>query len=198
MGPEMLLLVGGGRGEMVLGGAGVGWERRAAGWRRGREAMPPITIIFHHPNYIVECVSAVACAHPALVLGNYTQRISVTIQTGNESLRAAGRLRVCVRIIRSSEAPRLHASLSIHLHCAVQQPNPHSNIPLLPAGKPTSNACMQAIEMEIEYGRSPRWPVGFTVVCVYPGLSPLLWWSIISGPSDRMARTVCVDHCGIW
>ncbi|KAI4804463.1 hypothetical protein KUCAC02_026092, partial [Chaenocephalus aceratus] len=24
---------------------------------------------------------------------------------------------------------------------------PHSNIPLLPAGKPTSNACMQAIEM---------------------------------------------------
>eukprot|EP00064_Thunnus_orientalis_P001901 superscaffoldBa00000131_g1905 len=44
---------------------------------------------------------------------------------GNESLRAAGRLRACVRIIRSSEAPRLHASLSIHLHCAVQQPNPH-------------------------------------------------------------------------
>lgn len=31
---------------------------------------------------------------------------------GNESLRAAGRLRACVRIIRSSEAPRLHASVS--------------------------------------------------------------------------------------
>ncbi|XP_078797501.1 uncharacterized protein LOC110017564 [Oryzias latipes] len=23
-------------------------------------------------------------------------------------------------------------------------------------------------------------------------------WSVISGPSDRMAQVVCVDHCGIW
>lgn len=52
-----------------------GWwagEHRATsgggGGSRGREAMPPITIIFHHPNYIVECVSAAACAHPALLL----------------------------------------------------------------------------------------------------------------------------------
>lgn len=44
-------------------------EHRAARGMRGREAMPPITIIFHHPNYIVECVSAVACAHPVLLLG---------------------------------------------------------------------------------------------------------------------------------
>lgn len=75
MGPEMLLLVGaGGGGE----GAGrkrvVGWGAQGNDWRwggggsRGREAMPPITIIFHHPNYIVECVSAAACAHPALLL----------------------------------------------------------------------------------------------------------------------------------
>ena len=32
-------------------------------------------------------------------------------------------------------------------------------------------------------------------VCVASSLSR---WSIISGPSDRMARTVCVDHYGIW
>lgn len=32
-------------------------------------------------------------------------------------------------------------------------------------------------------------------VCI---ASPLSRWSIISGPSDRMARTVCVDHYGIW
>lgn len=32
-------------------------------------------------------------------------------------------------------------------------------------------------------------------VCIASSLSR---WSIISGPSDRMARTVCVDHCGIW
>lgn len=72
MGPEMLLLVGGGRGERVLGGAGVGWGAQGGEGGvglRGREAMPPITIIFHHPNYIVECVSAVACAHPVLLLG---------------------------------------------------------------------------------------------------------------------------------
>lgn len=56
-------------GERVLGGEGVSWgEHRAARGMRGREAMPPITIIFHHPNYIVECVSAVACAHPVLLL----------------------------------------------------------------------------------------------------------------------------------
>lgn len=70
MGPEMLLLVGAGTGGE---GAGrIGWwgvEHRAARGMRGREAMPPITIIFHHPNYIVECVSAVACAHPVLLLG---------------------------------------------------------------------------------------------------------------------------------
>lgn len=55
---------------MVLGGEGGGLgEHRAARGMRGREAMPPITIIFHHPNYIVECVSAVACAHPVLLLG---------------------------------------------------------------------------------------------------------------------------------
>lgn len=44
-------------------------EHRAVRGMRGREAMPPITIIFHHPNYIVECISAVACAHPVLLLG---------------------------------------------------------------------------------------------------------------------------------
>lgn len=32
-------------------------------------------------------------------------------------------------------------------------------------------------------------------VCVASSLSR---WSIISGPSVRMAHTVCVDHCGIW
>lgn len=32
-------------------------------------------------------------------------------------------------------------------------------------------------------------------VCVASSLSR---WSIISGPSDRMAHTVCVEHCGIW
>ena len=69
-----------GPGDVITGrgrqrGEGVGEERvragehRAARWMRGREAMPPITIIFHHPNYIVECVSAVACAHPVLLLG---------------------------------------------------------------------------------------------------------------------------------
>lgn len=55
MGPEMLLLVGGGgvgRSERGLGSTG-----REKGGKREREAMPPITIIFHHPNYIVECVS---------------------------------------------------------------------------------------------------------------------------------------------
>lgn len=74
MGPEMLLLVGGGRekhrGERALGGEGADWG--AQGGKeggRGREAMPPITIIFHHPNYIVECISALACAHPVLLLG---------------------------------------------------------------------------------------------------------------------------------
>ena len=53
-------------------GRGVTWgrEREREREREGeREAMPPITIIFHHPNYIVECVSAVACAHPVLLLG---------------------------------------------------------------------------------------------------------------------------------
>ena len=71
MGPEMLLLVGAG-----TGGAGVrrrGCRLGNAGQRGGevggRQAMPPITIIFHHPNYIAECVSVVACAHPVLLLG---------------------------------------------------------------------------------------------------------------------------------
>lgn len=73
---------------MVTDGAGdviTGWSRRRrqgcweewaqAGRGQGtrgvssREAMPPITIIFHHPNYIVECASVVACAHPVLLLG---------------------------------------------------------------------------------------------------------------------------------
>ncbi len=54
----------------MLGGEGAGLGARGGeGGMRGREAMPPITIIFHHPNYIVECVSAVACAHPVLLLG---------------------------------------------------------------------------------------------------------------------------------
>lgn len=54
----------------MLGGVGAGWERtRQRGGVSRREAMPPITIIFHHPNYIVECASAVACAHPVLLLG---------------------------------------------------------------------------------------------------------------------------------
>lgn len=70
MGPEMLLLVGAGTGGEGAGRRGWwGGEHRAARGMRGREAMPPITIIFHHPNYIVECVSAVACAHPVLLLG---------------------------------------------------------------------------------------------------------------------------------
>lgn len=53
-------------------GQGVCGSRQKLGSKRGvrgRDAMPPITIIFHHPNYIVECVSAVACAHPAPLLG---------------------------------------------------------------------------------------------------------------------------------
>lgn len=73
MGPEMLLLVGwcegSGRGS-VSRGEGEGWG--SAGQQkgvRGREALPPITIIFHHPNYIVECIPAVACAHPVPLLG---------------------------------------------------------------------------------------------------------------------------------
>lgn len=48
-----------------------GWwagEHRPTSVGGGWGAMPPITIIFHHPNYIVECVSAAACAHPALLL----------------------------------------------------------------------------------------------------------------------------------
>ena len=72
MGPEMLLLVGEERGsweERVWAGGGA-QGGKGVGGVRGREAMPPITIIFHHPNYIVECVSAVACAHPVLLLGN--------------------------------------------------------------------------------------------------------------------------------
>lgn len=72
MGPEMLLLVGEregvGRRGCGLGGGGA-QGGKGVGGVRGREAMPPITIIFHHPNYIVECVSAVACAHPVLLLG---------------------------------------------------------------------------------------------------------------------------------
>lgn len=32
-------------------------------------------------------------------------------------------------------------------------------------------------------------------VCVASSLSR---WSIISGPSERMAQAVCVDHDGIW
>lgn len=59
---------GEGVGRSGCGLGSTGWW----GWGedlRGREAMPPITIIFHHPNYIVECVSAVACAHPVLLLG---------------------------------------------------------------------------------------------------------------------------------
>lgn len=32
-------------------------------------------------------------------------------------------------------------------------------------------------------------------VCIASSISR---WSIISGTSDRMARAVCVDHCGIW
>lgn len=69
MGPEMLLLVGAGGGGEGAGRSGRRLvEDRAAGESR-REAMPPITIIFHHPNYIVECASAVTCAHPVLLLG---------------------------------------------------------------------------------------------------------------------------------
>lgn len=70
MGPEMLLLVGAGSGGEGAGRSGrrLGEDRAARGVS-GREAMPPITIIFHHPNYIVECASAVACAHPVLLLG---------------------------------------------------------------------------------------------------------------------------------
>lgn len=50
MGPEMLLLVQGsaaqgGRGEKTTGGSRV-------------TALAPITIIFHHSNYIAECVAA--------------------------------------------------------------------------------------------------------------------------------------------
>lgn len=65
-----------GRGErgcweerVWAGGGGGAQGGKGVGGVRGREAMPPITIIFHHPNYIVECVSAVACAHPVLLLG---------------------------------------------------------------------------------------------------------------------------------
>lgn len=70
MGPEMLLLVGAGSG-----GDGAGRRGWWAGGAQGSEGderergNAPITIIFHHPNYIVECVSAVACAHPVLLLG---------------------------------------------------------------------------------------------------------------------------------
>lgn len=60
MGLEMLLQVWGG-GRSVTGGGG---ERINA----------PITIIFHHPNYIVECVSAAARAHPVLLLGRVRER----------------------------------------------------------------------------------------------------------------------------
>lgn len=48
-----------------MGGEAQGNERRGRE-SAGREAMPPITIIFHHPNYIVECAAAaatVACTH---------------------------------------------------------------------------------------------------------------------------------------
>lgn len=72
MGPEMLLLVGaggGGEGAGRSGRSGKGQGSGEGGGGGGREAMPPITIIFHHPNYIVECASAVACAHPVLLLG---------------------------------------------------------------------------------------------------------------------------------
>lgn len=69
MGPEMLLLVGGGEGA-GRSGRMLGKDRACGeGAGSGREAMPPITIIFHHPNYIVECASAVACARPVLLLG---------------------------------------------------------------------------------------------------------------------------------
>lgn len=70
MGPEMLLLVGAGGGGAGAGRSGCsGKGQGSAGGGSGREAMPPITIIFHHPNYIVECASAVACARPVLLLG---------------------------------------------------------------------------------------------------------------------------------
>lgn len=71
MGPEMLLLVGAGSGGEGAGRSGrrLGEDKAARGGVSRREAMPPITIIFHHPNYIVECASAVACAHPVLLLG---------------------------------------------------------------------------------------------------------------------------------
>lgn len=47
---------GGGVGRSGCGLGSTGREKEGV-WVRGREAMPPITIIFHHPNYIVECVS---------------------------------------------------------------------------------------------------------------------------------------------
>lgn len=55
----------------MSGGEGAGWGTQGSegGEVGGRQAMPPITIIFHHPNYIAECVSVVACAHPVLLLG---------------------------------------------------------------------------------------------------------------------------------
>lgn len=67
MGPEMLLLVGAGGGGEGAGRSGCSGKGQGSGG--GGEAMPPITIIFHHPNYIVECASAVACARPVLLLG---------------------------------------------------------------------------------------------------------------------------------
>lgn len=67
----MLLLVRTGGGGEGAGRSGrrLGEDRAARGWVSGIEAMPPITIIFHHPNYIVECTSAAACVHPVLLLG---------------------------------------------------------------------------------------------------------------------------------
>lgn len=69
MGPEMLLLVGAGGGGAGAGRSGCSGKGQGSAGGSGREAMPPITIIFHHPNYIVECASAVACARPVLLLG---------------------------------------------------------------------------------------------------------------------------------
>lgn len=62
------MCVCGGEGMSGGEGEGLGSTGQQKGVR-GREAMPPITIIFHHPNYIVECISAVACAHPVPMLG---------------------------------------------------------------------------------------------------------------------------------
>lgn len=59
----------------MLGAVGAGWERTGGqrgvgvGGEREREAMPPITIIFHRPNYVVQLASAVACERPGLLLG---------------------------------------------------------------------------------------------------------------------------------